>query len=334
MAVRIAKKHLDAKAAAVDQFLGNGKTFTGLTAFAASTKPEHNVVGVGVGLKIKADKTTTRICVRFYVERKVVEGSIPEEFVLPKKIQGVPTDVIETGRFYAFARPIAQTRLRPAKGGCSVGFQFTGAKAGYVMAGTFGTLVTDASGTRYILSNNHVLASENALPIGSPIFQPGLLDQGNPSTDQVAKLSKFIKIDVSPLPNKVDTAIAELLSPSLAVRTILPLVGNLKSTAPIPAAVGMLVHKHGRTTGYRRGRVIDVAADVNVGYDFGSARFTNQVIIVGEGVQSFSDAGDSGSLIVDRKTGRATGLLFAGSPSHTIANHIEDVLAALNISLL
>jgi hypothetical protein len=39
-------------------------------------------------------------------------------------------------------------------------------------------------------------------------------------------------------------------------------------------------------------------------------------------------------LIVDRKTGRATGLLFAGSASHTIANHIEDVLAALQVSLL
>jgi len=334
MPLRIESKHLSAKTAAAAQFLGGAEPFFGLTAFAASTKPEHNVVGVGVGAKVKNGKVTTRVCVRFYVERKVAESAIPKEFVLPKTIQGVPTDVIETGRFYAFATPIARRRLRPAKGGCSVGFQFSGAKAGYVMAGTFGTLVADTAGGHCILSNNHVLANENQLDIGSPIFQPGLLDNGDPSRDQIATLAKFINVEVAPAPNKVDAAIARLLSPQLAVRTILPTVGNLKSTVPIAAAVGMLVHKHGRTTGYRRGRVDDVAADVNVGYDFGQARFTDQLIVVGVGGNSFSDSGDSGSLIVDRATGRATGLLFAGSPSHTIANHIEDVLAALDVSLL
>ncbi len=76
-----------------------------------------------------------------------------------------------------------QQRLRPAKGGCSVGFKATG----FVMAGTFGCLVTDGT-SRYILSNNHVLANENALPLKSPIFQPGLLDNGNPAKDRIAEL--------------------------------------------------------------------------------------------------------------------------------------------------
>ena len=44
MAAKISGKLLAAKAAAVDRFLGTGKEFTGLTALAASTKPEHNVV--------------------------------------------------------------------------------------------------------------------------------------------------------------------------------------------------------------------------------------------------------------------------------------------------
>lgn len=331
---RSAKTLLAAKAAAIQRFLGTGRAFAGLTALAASTKPEHNVVGVGLGPKVTGGRTTARQCVRFYVERKVAPGSMPREFLLPAAIRGVPTDVVETGRFVALAPPIARRRLRPARGGCSVGFQFTGSRAGYVMAGTFGALATDADGKRYILSNNHVLANENALPRGSPIFQPGLLDDGDPSTDQIARLSRFVKIKVSPAANHVDAAIAELLSPSLAVRTILPKVGRLSSPAPVPAAVGMAVHKHGRTTGYRRGQVVDVAADVNVGYDFGTARFVDQIVVVGDGGTSFSDSGDSGSLIVDRKTRRATGLLFAGSASHTIANHAADVVAALGISLL
>jgi len=332
--MKMNQKQLSAKSAAVDRFLGSGKAFTGLTAFAASTKPEHNIVGIGLGLKVKSGKSQAKPCVRFYVERKVAEGSMPGEFVIPKAIRGVATDVIETGRFYPLAKPIAQTRLRPAKGGCSVGFKFTGAKAGFVMAGTFGTLVADASGQLFILSNNHVLANENALPLGSPIFQPGLLDGGNPATDQIAKHAKFVKIKVTPTPNKVDAAIAELLAPNLAVRTILPKVGVLSSPTPIAAVIGMPVHKHGRTTGYRRGKVVDVSADVNIPYDFGVARFTDQILIVGDGGRAFSDAGDSGSLIVHRSTRRATGLLFAGSSTHTIANHIADVITELQISLL
>jgi len=235
--------------------------------------------------------------------------------------------VIETGRLYAQV-PIAQQRLRPTKGGCSVGFQ----AVGFVMAGTLGCLVTDGK-KRFILSNNHVLANENALPLGSPIFQPGLLDGGNASGDRVAKLSKFVTIKPVPAGNTVDCAIAAINKLSIASPLILPSVGALGSVVPAAAKVGMAVHKHGRTTGYTRGKVIDIAADVNVTYDFGVARFMNQIIIVGSG-GSFSDAGDSGSLIVRRTGNRATGLLFAGSSTHTIANHITDVLGALAVTLV
>ena len=320
-----------AKAAAVRLFLG-ADPFKGLTAFAASTRPRHNVVGVGIGRKVSRNKVTGTRSIRIYVEKKVSERSIPPEFVIPKRIAGVVTDVVETGRFVALAVPVAQRRLRPFKGGCSVGFQFTGSQAGFVMAGTLGALVTDTGGKRYALSNNHVLANENALAIGSAIFQPGLLDNGDPAKDQIAVLSRFVEIKPMSTENKVDAAIAELTKPSLGRATILPKVGKLASTAPIPAVEQMKVHKHGRTTGYTTGVVFDVAADVKVGYDFGDALFTDQIIIVGT-TGSFSNSGDSGSLIIDRTSRRATGLLFAGSASHTIANHISDVLNGLGVTL-
>lgn len=148
MVAKIREKDLVAKAAAVERFLGSGRQFEGLTALAASTKPEHNVVGIGIGPKLEDGKLTTRSCIRFYVEQKVAEASMPKASVIPRLIRGVPTDVIETGRFYALAKPIARTRLRPAQGGCSVGFRFTGSRAAYVMAGSFGTLVEDAAGKR------------------------------------------------------------------------------------------------------------------------------------------------------------------------------------------
>jgi hypothetical protein len=95
----------------------------------------------------------------------------------------------------------------------------------------------------------------------------------------------------------------------------------------------MNVEKTGRTTGYTRGSILDVSADVTVGYDIGHLMFQDQFLVVGT-TKPFSDAGDSGSMIVDRATKRATGLLFAGSQSHTIANHMSEVLAQLGVVLL
>ncbi len=316
-----------AKERAVADFLSTAAPRPEFAALAATAAHEHNIVGVGIGPKIRNGKTTATMSIRFYVEKKVALEAVSRADKLPAKIRGIPTDVVETGRLFAQV-PIAQTRLRPAKGGCSVGFKATG----FVMAGTFGCLVTDGT-SRFILSNNHVLANENALPLGSPIFQPGLLDGGVAPADRIARLTRFVKIRTLPADNQVDAAIAALDALRLASPLILPSVGALGSTTPVPAAVGMRVHKHGRTTGYTRGRVIDVAADVNITYDFGVARFVDQMVIVGD-AGSFSAAGDSGSLIVRRTGNRASGLLFAGSASHTIANHITKVLTALRVTLV
>ena len=327
MASSSTNKYETAKKTAVAEFLGKSAPGPAFTALTASTAHRDNIVGVGIGPKVTDGRLTKRLSIRFYVDRKVAKGAVPKKDRLPAKIDGVPTDVIESGRFYAFATPVAQQRRRPSRGGCSCGFQ----ASGFVMAGTLGCLVTDGGG-RFILSNNHVLADENALPLGSSIFQPGLLDNGNASTDKVARLSKFVTIKKLPAKNEVDCAIAGVLTQNLCSPKFLPKV-SLGSTTPIAAAVGMKVHKHGRTTGYTKGQVVDIAADVNVGYDFGTARFVDQVIVIGDS-GSFSDAGDSGSLIVYRKTRKATGLLFAGSSSHTIANHIENVLGQLGVTLV
>ena len=99
------------------------------------------------------------------------------------------------------------------------------------------------------------------------------------------------------------------------------------------AQFDMIVHKFGRTTDYTVGRVIDLTANVSVAYNIGTLVFTNQILIRGLSEQSFSEPGDSGSLILQRSTNQAVGLLFAGSPSHTIANHIQGVLDALNVQL-
>jgi hypothetical protein len=199
------------------------------------------------------------------------------------------------------------------------------------MAGTFGVVV-EAEGKRFILSNNHVLANQNQLAVGSDIYQPGLLDKNAPTSDVIAKLSKFIPL-VAGQPNHVDCAIAEVTDSKLVSPTVMPKVGKLKSGQPLAAALSMKVEKSGRTTGYTTGKIQDISANVKVGYDIGPLIFENQIIIVG-GTSSFSDAGDSGSLIVEQTAKRPVGLLFGGSTSYTIANHIEDVLDQLKVSIV
>ena len=322
---------MDAKKSAVADFLTK-ETVAPLAAFAARPSPSQNVVGIGIGHKFKNGKATGSHSIRFYVERKLPDRAIPKEFMLPARIGKVPTDVIETGAFRAFAAAHPeQARHRPAHPGSSVGFQFTGAKAGYVMAGTFGALVQSNS-KLCILSNNHVLANENQLPSGSPIFQPGLLDKNSPQNDQIATLTKFVAITAGGS-NKVDCAIAEVLKQNLVSPVIMAKVGKLASGQPVSAAEGMSVHKTGRTTGYTQGVIRDISADVKITYDVGLVTFTDQMLIDGVG-GAFSAAGDSGSLIVDRKSKQPVALLFAGSPSQTIANHIDDVLQALGVSIV
>ena len=78
---------------------------------------------------------------------------------------------------------------------------------------------------------------------------------------------------------------------------------------------------------------------VPVEYDIGVLSFDNQIEIEGSGQRSFSDAGDSGSLIVDDDM-MAAALLFAGGDHGgsngkglTYANPIDAVLKALAVKL-
>jgi hypothetical protein len=304
---------------------------------AVSPVPTDNVMGIGVGEKISSGRHTGVWAVKFFVRLKYPEGQLESRHRLPKSINGLPVDVEETGLFRPFAaaakRPATKaatlnprTEIRPAQPGCSVGFQDPTNQ--FTMAGTFGALVSDKTGS-YILSNNHVLADEDHLPPGSPIFQPGLLDGGNSNTDQIAELTRAVALQVK-VPNHVDCAIAKLLKPSLATNQILS-IGAPQGTAD--AQIDMTVHKFGRTSGYSVGRISSIDTDVKVQYDAGNLTFESQIIIVGLNGAAFSAAGDSGSLILERPSNQAVALLFAGSPSHTIANHIGDVLKALKVKL-
>lgn len=327
-----------AKQAAAQQFLKPMQAGS-FSALAASTSPmpDTNVVGVGMGEQISGGKHTGIMAVKFLVRIKYPDNQIPASDRLPREINGHPVDVEQVGTFRRFMPPAAaaattmpnpRKKIRPAQPGCSVGFKDPANQ--FIMAGTFGALVSRGQ-KRFILSNNHVLADENKLPLGSSIFQPGFLDAGNPPNNgPIAKLTKFVPLVFGSVANQVDCAIAQLNNTNLATNSIL-FIGPPRGKTN--AQIDMVVHKFGRTTGFTVGRVTSIETDVTVGYEGGNAMFENQIIIVGLSAQPFSASGDSGSLILERATNKAIGLLFAGSATHTIANHINDVLGALSVTL-
>ena len=325
-------------------------------AFASSAKAavSSNVVGVGVDEKYVDGMPTGVHVVKFLVKKKLPKSSLSKAEVLPSTVNGSDTDVEEVGLIVPLAKartakravasagamPNPKTRFRPARPGSSIGFRDPADS--FVMAGSFGAVVKDSQGNLYVLSNNHVLANESGvtasgsplvgLPVGSSIFQPGLLDGGRDPDDKIAELTRWVDLHADRTDNSVDCAIAKAVSSSIVSRDIL-FIGTPQGTAA--AANDMVVHKFGRTTSYTVGRVSSVLFDLTITYTVGSVGFVDQVAIRGLNAKPFSAAGDSGSAILERASNKVVALLFAGATNNsmTFANHISDVLSQLKVSL-
>jgi hypothetical protein len=263
---------------------------------------------------------------------------------LPKTLDGVAVKLMPTGPFSA----ILPRKGKPGGGGGSGGgtadptASFTrpvpiGVSIGNeneCAAGTLGARVTKG-GNVYILSNNLVLARQNAASIGEDILQPGRYDTSPqcsiPANSSIGTLAQFVRINFSG-DNTVDAAIASTTSSLVGTATFTGGYGEPSSTTK-PATIGMLVQKCGRTTGCTHGSVAAVDAAVRVQYESGIANFVNQVVVTGKR-GAFSKAGDSGSLIVtDDSNANPVALLFAGGQTTTIGNPIGAVLSALGVTI-
>lgn len=310
-------------------------------------KPRTNVVGIGVGVKWTSGEPTGEPALVVLVTQKLDKGQLSKDEMVPSKLAEMQTDILTIG--YPFAgggepQAGAQTlasRIRPAKGGCSVGHVD-------ITAGTIATCVYDIlpdgrvsppthgigiPSHYYILSNNHVLANSNAASPGDPILQPGPFDGGTNPADRIASLSRFVPITFDPPTprplhrNLVDAAIAEGEFRDLDREVYwIGYVRGWRRKADVK--VGTIVQKTGRTTNYTTGRITAINATIDVGYSGGRVgRFRDQIVAT-----SMSAGGDSGSLITTLDD-VAVGLLFAGSSVATIINQIENVRALLKVEV-
>jgi len=226
-------------------------------------------------------------------------------------------------------------------------------------SGTLGSLLKGSDNKKYLLSNNHVLARSDHAGVGDAIIQPGLIDNNcKPSQEgsgpaPVATLSGWPALKSSS--TNVDAAIAQVASDAVDQSgSILEMGarqpdGTLAAAPPgisstggrgESAALQLKVAKSGRTTGETCASISALDFDVNVDYyqdcaetvPYLSKTFTNQIAISGDG---FSDAGDSGALLLDSGNAEPVGLYFAGGidtagVSQAIASPATEVLNELD----
>lgn len=272
----------------------------------------NNICGTAIGEKWVDGKPTGQEAVLIFVEKKLTRTRLLRKFsedIIPSEIDGIPTDIIEVGKI---TKQSFRSVSRPLQPGFSCGHI-------NITAGTIGGFFIDRDGDPVILSNNHVLANENAAKFGDSIVQPGPMDRRN-NQETVATLKNFLKMKKDGS-NEHDSAIAKISEQFVngnLVDPIYPTI-NKRLLGFGEASINMPVQKCGRTTGYTTGKVLGLNATFTVEYDFGPAKFEKCIVAT-----AMSNGGDSGSLIMDMSM-NAVGLLFAGSPKVTIANPINLV---------
>ena len=77
---------------------------------------KDNVVACGVGYKIKGTQQTTTPSVVVSVTRKVPPDQLQPNALIPKTIQDIPTDVVETGEIFGLGVS-RTTAIRPVRPG-------------------------------------------------------------------------------------------------------------------------------------------------------------------------------------------------------------------------
>ena len=228
--------------------------------------------------------------------------------------------------------------------------------------GTLGSLIQDTGNHQYLLSNNHVLARSDQASVGDAIIQPGLIDNNctpngeGPGTSPVGSLTGWLPLSSSA--TNADAAIAQVNSGAVSTTGNILELGTRQADGTLAAAppgvsstggkgeaatLNLTVAKSGRTTGLTCANISALALDLNVDYYTDCAEtkpyltksYTNQLAISGN---QFSDAGDSGSLVIDAGDAEPVGLFFAGGTdssgvSQGVASPVPDVLTELSAQL-
>lgn len=318
-----------------------------------------NVLAVGIGMKESDYAFTDQISFRVYVPAKKSLSELAPEEVIPRFINGIPTDVI-TPLVITNDSDVCGTERRtlshhrPLKAGIAISTDSTS----YGTLGWFGKL-TD--GTVVMLTNKHVLYDETNVTDTRKLktAQPQV---GDPSTcccctcgsDNVIGESIVGVRDISPPSDtSVDCAIAKV-NADVASNIVLRITNDattevLSVRGTATAVVGDAVKKIGARSGFTKGSVVHIGdIAVTAATDAGGTTIAirrGQVLIIPDATETyqvkegvckfaFSNSGDSGAVILNADN-KIIALNWGGDRTTnvvgiTIACHIQNVLDKLS----
>lgn len=319
-----------------------------------------NVNGLRAGTKIKDGVDTGEDAVHVFVTQKLPKTDLKKKDIVPERIDGVKTDIVEVGEIWALSMlPIPKAvnptgvdrtkKFDPVLGGISTGHP-------NITAGTLSIAQETDQGVFY-LSNAHVFSDCNDGQKGDYLCQPGKYDDPTYQLNYFAELYDFIPIhfegeDGGQCPftnlalstlnvvarllgsyqkfyskdiraedkNYVDAAIAK---PMLDYRKYdaLNILEVGKVTGIEDPVLGMEVVKSGRTSAVNYGVINGLDVTVTVNYgDKGIATFYKQITTT-----PILSGGDSGSHLMNKNSIGAVGLGFAGSDQLSIHGVLKTV---------
>jgi len=320
----------------------------GRTAFRSTAREStatNAILGIGVGIRPPQSRAPGIVsdsvgpadepAINLYVRRKLTAAEARQAATQELRIDAfkddrLPLNVIVTGEVKALAWTGS---LRPAPNGISVGV--TGGETG--TSGCLATGLNPPRNTRLLLiSNNHVIANCNAAKYGDPIIQPGTKD-GGAAASQIGVLERFITLDFARA-NEVDAACAwvDQAQVSSWIYNTGPMTGNRYdqlTTPPTSAQNKRRVGKAGRSSDTVPGQVFDITTSIPIVMPNGrQAQFDNQISI-SDLDQPFAALGDSGAVVWLWDTYTPVGLIVARGAGTTFCNHIDLVLAKLDLQI-
>jgi len=281
----------------------------------------HGVVVQAVGYELGAANPKVHIY--------VTKGSDKALRALDRNVDGIEIEVDKIG--------LINVRIESASGATNQGnfYERVGrvccgsscAPVSEKSSGTLGALVRK-NGQLFALSNNHVFAGCNHVPVGTPVMSPSDSDAraGLPAPREIGQHTEIHELRSGDpalvQPCTTDAAIARVINPNV----VSSWQGDAVSGYDTPQNIidpssGMGVKKFGRTTGLTRGAVeskISLATPVQYQSKHfkGLVWFCDVWVLRAPPKDVMAMSGDSGSLVVTDDAQDAIGLIFA-TPANT-----------------
>jgi hypothetical protein len=281
------------------------------------------VHGVGIGHKASRGLYTNELSIKVYVIRKKPPAEVPAAQMIPAEIEGVKTDVVQSGP----PKPLAEDtkEYRPVRGGTCIKIQEETQVPGSIQIhghqGTIGCIARTTGNPSIIvgLTNHHVLSLDGTnLPKGKPVGQT------DPSEYSICSkcCSEIIGVVLDGLNNlAVDVALITLNRKLNYYNQVQDEPNNFLikgtyslQTKGIPKSP-YHVKKRGSDTRLTTGTIDSTSTNF---IDAATHTITHTNVI---GIQPDSDdfakKGDSGSVLVSNEgsdDGNVLGLMFGGDP--------------------